>query len=352
MQTNLAMMRNLMDPLLRGARRACATSACCRGPRPTARTCTRWRFRRGRTRRAIRTRTSTGCRRTTSAAAAPARPGLHHLAPAGGVRRRDRRGDEPDPDHRRLRRDLPRAWPAVRLPRRARPRHRGGRRRPDRRGAGLGGRRARRRRTRPSTSPTATSSSGRTSGRRSLARWASNRRSAHPVRLSEFLPAHAEVWDRIVGAHGLKPIRMADLVGQSHHYADFLFAWGREGPLAAGRWSAPSSCARPGFGDCIDTEGCSEVVPALIPASPSRSGAGPLAACPDDEDVGCRRVLGRAPPRAHRPDRFQGVAADHVVGLVEVDGRVAVRGGEGEALAELRRRDAAAAARWRRARRP
>jgi len=37
-----------------------------------------------------------------------------------------------------------------------------------------------------------------------------------PVRLSEFLPAHAEVWDRIVASHGLKPIRMAELVGESH----------------------------------------------------------------------------------------------------------------------------------------
>ena len=74
-----------------------------------------------------------------------------------------------------------------------------------------------------------------------------------PVRLSTFLPAHAEVWDRIIGRHGLKPIRMADLVGESHHYADFLFAWGREGPLAPALVSTVK-LRQAGFGDCIDTE--------------------------------------------------------------------------------------------------
>ena len=68
---------------------------------------------------------------------------LHHLAPPSGVRPGARRRDEPDPDHRRLRRDLPRTRTAVRLSRRARPRHRGGGRRPDRPGAGLGGRQRR-----------------------------------------------------------------------------------------------------------------------------------------------------------------------------------------------------------------
>jgi nucleoside-diphosphate-sugar epimerase len=74
-----------------------------------------------------------------------------------------------------------------------------------------------------------------------------------PVRLSEFLPAHAQVWDRIVARHNLKPIDMADLVGQSHHYADFLFAWGREGPLPPALVST-IKLRHAGFGDCIDTE--------------------------------------------------------------------------------------------------
>ena len=75
----------------------------------------------------------------------------------------------------------------------------------------------------------------------------------HPVRLSEFLPAHADVWDRIVAKHGLRPIAMADLVGESHHYADFLFAWGAEGPLAPALVST-IKLRQAGFGDCIDTE--------------------------------------------------------------------------------------------------
>jgi nucleoside-diphosphate-sugar epimerase len=74
-----------------------------------------------------------------------------------------------------------------------------------------------------------------------------------PVRLSEFLPAHAGVWDRIVARHNLKPIAMADLVGQSHHYADFLFAWGREGSLPPALVST-IKLRQAGFGDCIDTE--------------------------------------------------------------------------------------------------
>jgi nucleoside-diphosphate-sugar epimerase len=73
------------------------------------------------------------------------------------------------------------------------------------------------------------------------------------VQLSEFLPAHAEVWDAIVARHNLKPIAMADLVSQSHHYADFLFAWGREGPLPPALVST-IKLRQAGFGDCIDTQ--------------------------------------------------------------------------------------------------
>jgi nucleoside-diphosphate-sugar epimerase len=73
------------------------------------------------------------------------------------------------------------------------------------------------------------------------------------VRLSEFLPANAEVWDRIVAGHGLKPTRMSDLVGQSHHYADFLFGWGRQGPFPPALVST-IKLRQAGFGECVDTE--------------------------------------------------------------------------------------------------
>jgi nucleoside-diphosphate-sugar epimerase len=47
-----------------------------------------------------------------------------------------------------------------------------------------------------------------------------------PVSLAKLLPEKADLWDRIVEKHGLRPIKMADLVGESHHYADFCFALG------------------------------------------------------------------------------------------------------------------------------
>lgn len=47
-----------------------------------------------------------------------------------------------------------------------------------------------------------------------------------PTSLAEFLPANSDVWDRVVAKHGLRPLKVADIVGESHHYADFCFAYG------------------------------------------------------------------------------------------------------------------------------
>jgi nucleoside-diphosphate-sugar epimerase len=74
-----------------------------------------------------------------------------------------------------------------------------------------------------------------------------------PVKISTFLPEHAEVWDRIRHKHGLAAPSMADLVGQSHHYADFLFASGAYGPIPPAQVST-IKLRQAGFGDCIDTE--------------------------------------------------------------------------------------------------
>jgi len=49
-----------------------------------------------------------------------------------------------------------------------------------------------------------------------------------PRSLAEFLPSKAAVWDRIVTKHGLRPVKMGELLGESHHYADFCFAYGAE----------------------------------------------------------------------------------------------------------------------------
>jgi nucleoside-diphosphate-sugar epimerase len=51
-----------------------------------------------------------------------------------------------------------------------------------------------------------------------------------PLSMAEFLPAHADVWDAIVREQGLRPNKLDDILGESHHYADFCFAYGAEEP--------------------------------------------------------------------------------------------------------------------------
>jgi nucleoside-diphosphate-sugar epimerase len=48
-----------------------------------------------------------------------------------------------------------------------------------------------------------------------------------PESLAGFLPAHAEIWDRLVGHHGLRRLPLGQLLGESHHYADLCFNHGR-----------------------------------------------------------------------------------------------------------------------------
>ena len=47
-----------------------------------------------------------------------------------------------------------------------------------------------------------------------------------PLSLAEWLPSKSDVWDRIVEKYGLRKVKMSELVGESHHYADFCFAYG------------------------------------------------------------------------------------------------------------------------------
>ena len=74
-----------------------------------------------------------------------------------------------------------------------------------------------------------------------------------PFSLAEFLPAHAEVWDRIVEKHNLRRVPMAALLGESHHYADLLFAWNSE-VLPTAMLVSTIKIRQAGFGDCQDTE--------------------------------------------------------------------------------------------------
>lgn len=52
----------------------------------------------------------------------------------------------------------------------------------------------------------------------------------HPLSMATYLPERAELWDRIVAQHGLRPIALDALLGESHHYADVCFAFGAESP--------------------------------------------------------------------------------------------------------------------------
>ena len=46
------------------------------------------------------------------------------------------------------------------------------------------------------------------------------------IRLAEYIPAHAAAWQRVVERHDLRRIALNDLLGESHFYADMCFAYG------------------------------------------------------------------------------------------------------------------------------
>ena len=74
-----------------------------------------------------------------------------------------------------------------------------------------------------------------------------------PLSLAEFLPAKSGVWDRIVTKYHLRPIKMSQLVGESHYYADFCFAYGAPAsPPPA--FVSTVKIKQAGFGVVYDTE--------------------------------------------------------------------------------------------------
>lgn len=74
-----------------------------------------------------------------------------------------------------------------------------------------------------------------------------------PASLAAMLPAKADVWDRIVAKHGLRPVSMAEFVGESHHYADFCFAHGAtSSPPPA--FVSTVKVKQAGFTETYDTE--------------------------------------------------------------------------------------------------
>ena len=74
-----------------------------------------------------------------------------------------------------------------------------------------------------------------------------------PIRLSEYLPAHADVWDRIVARESLLPIGLTALLGESHHYADALLRAGLANAPGPPTLLSTIKLRQAGFGACCDS---------------------------------------------------------------------------------------------------
>lgn len=74
-----------------------------------------------------------------------------------------------------------------------------------------------------------------------------------PMSLAQFLPTKADSWDRIVEKHGLRKIGLMDLLGESHHIADFCVVYGAtETPPPA--FMSTIKLRKAGFTGVCDTE--------------------------------------------------------------------------------------------------
>jgi nucleoside-diphosphate-sugar epimerase len=75
-----------------------------------------------------------------------------------------------------------------------------------------------------------------------------------PLQLAEWLPKQEEQWAAIVDEHGLRKTTIAELLGESHHYADFAFAYGSDGRNSSPAFVSTVKLRRAGFIEVIDTE--------------------------------------------------------------------------------------------------
>lgn len=74
-----------------------------------------------------------------------------------------------------------------------------------------------------------------------------------PLRLGEAMPAYAKEWDALRKQHGLVAPALADFVGESFHYADFVMAHGADGPIPPALVSSVRLRAA-GFHEVMDSE--------------------------------------------------------------------------------------------------
>lgn len=72
-----------------------------------------------------------------------------------------------------------------------------------------------------------------------------------PFSLAETMSQKEEIWQRIVSRHGLRPSNLADMVGASWQFADFVLGHGKK-PSATVLSTVKLQQA--GFGDCLDSE--------------------------------------------------------------------------------------------------
>jgi nucleoside-diphosphate-sugar epimerase len=74
-----------------------------------------------------------------------------------------------------------------------------------------------------------------------------------PRSMAELLEGKGEVWQAIVAKHGLRPIALSEILGESHYYADFCFAYAAtEAPPPA--FSSRIKLQQAGFTGCRDTQ--------------------------------------------------------------------------------------------------
>lgn len=74
-----------------------------------------------------------------------------------------------------------------------------------------------------------------------------------PVSLARFLTEHDQTWKRIVEQYDLLPLSILDVVGKSHMYADYTFGYGVETPPAPALVST-IKVKQAGFTEVRDTE--------------------------------------------------------------------------------------------------
>jgi nucleoside-diphosphate-sugar epimerase len=74
-----------------------------------------------------------------------------------------------------------------------------------------------------------------------------------PMSVVDYLSDKEELWSRVQEKHGLRRIPLADIVGESHHYAEFGFACGATEPPPPA-FSSRIKLQQAGFTGCCDTQ--------------------------------------------------------------------------------------------------